>query len=205
MQTSKHWERVYESKPTTKVSWYQPHANLSIRLIQEKGIPSTAAIIDVGGGASVLVDDLLAKHYKNITVLDISRAALRAARARLCSRAEDVRWLEANVLRANLPPDNYELWHDRAVFHFLMNPEDRQQYVQMVQKAVKPGGLVIVATFAEDGPETCSGLPVRRYSAEKLYREFDKSFTLLHQEKESHRTPDGSEQKYVYCVLSKTI
>jgi 2-polyprenyl-3-methyl-5-hydroxy-6-metoxy-1,4-benzoquinol methylase len=204
MQLSKHWEKVYKEKATTEVSWYQPHAALSLKLIQELDIPTTAAIIDIGGGASILVDDLLARNYQNITVLDISRNALRAARARLCARSENVRWLETNILQANLPPNNYDLWHDRAVFHFLLEAEDRQKYVRLVQNAVKPGGLAIMATFAEDGPTMCSGLPVRRYSAEELDAEFGESFTLLRHEKESHQTPAGSEQKFVYCVFRKT-
>ena len=204
MQLSKHWEKVYKEKATTEVSWYQPHAALSLKLIQELDIPTKAAIIDIGGGASILVDDLVADDYKNITVLDISRNALRAARARLCSRAEGVRWIQTNILNAILPPKNYDLWHDRAVFHFLTDLEDRQKYVRLVQNAVKPGGLAIIATFAEDGPTMCSGLPVRRYSAEELYAEFKESFTLLRHEKESHQTPAGKEQKFVYCVFRKT-
>jgi 2-polyprenyl-3-methyl-5-hydroxy-6-metoxy-1,4-benzoquinol methylase len=204
MQISQHWEKVYKDKATTEVSWYQPHAALSLRLIQDMDLPTTAAIIDVGGGASILVDDLLTNGYKKITVLDISRNALIAARARLCSRAADVRWIEANIIQANLPPNNYDLWHDRAVFHFLIEPEDRQKYVHMVQNAVKPAGLVIIATFAEDGPTTCSGLPVRRYSAEELYAEFGEPFTLLRHMKESHQTPGGAEQKFVYCIFRKS-
>src|SRR5262249_20761732 len=143
---------------------------------QEARVPSSASIIDVGGGASTLVDDLLSGNFKDLTVLDLSGAALAAAKARLGARAAKVKWIEANVLDAELPRHAYDVWHDRAVFHFLTNDEDRHDYVRVVLHAVKPGGLVIVATFAEDGPTKCSGLPVMRYSASELHAQFGEPF-----------------------------
>lgn len=204
MEPKNHWEQVYTSKDTTEVSWFQEHAERSLKLIEDAGIPHTANIIDVGGGASTLVDDLLAHSYQNITVLDISGAALAAARMRLGSRAETVHWLEANILDVQLPERTYDVWHDRAVFHFLLTPEQRHAYVKTVLRAVKPGGLVIVATFGENGPTMCSGLPVMRYSADSLHHEFGEPFMMIGHEEESHKTPAGKVQQFVYCLCRKT-
>jgi 2-polyprenyl-3-methyl-5-hydroxy-6-metoxy-1,4-benzoquinol methylase len=203
METKNHWEKVYATKAATEVSWFQPHAQLSLKLIHEAGVPPSAAIIDVGGGASTLVDDLLAQGYAAVTVLDLSGSALAAAKTRLGARAAQVQWIEANVLDAGLPADAYDVWHDRAVFHFLTAEQDRRAYVQAVLRAVKPGGLVIVATFAEDGPTQCSGLPVMRYGANELHAEFGEPFVLLGHARESHHTPAGGEQKFVYCFCRK--
>jgi ubiquinone/menaquinone biosynthesis C-methylase UbiE len=203
MEPKDHWEKVYATKATTEVSWFQQHAQLSLKLIREAGIPTSASIIDVGGGASTLVDDLLAVGYKTVTVLDLSGSALAAAKARLGTRAAQVHWIEANVVEAELPALAYDVWHDRAVFHFLTAARDRRAYVQAVLRAVKPGGLVIVATFAEDGPTQCSGLPVMRYGANELHAEFGEPFVLLGHERESHHTPAGGEQRFVYCFCRK--
>jgi SAM-dependent methyltransferase len=203
MQSKEHWEGVYATKPTDSVSWYQPHAELSLRLIHETGLPLSASIIDVGGGASTLVDDLLGEGYRSITVLDLSSAALLAAQARLGELANGVRWLEANIIEVELPVQAYDLWHDRAVFHFLTSTEERRAYVAAVLGAVKPGGYMIVATFAEDGPLQCSGLPVMRYSAPELHAEFGTQFALLKHQKEEHHTPSGAVQKFVYCSFQK--
>lgn len=203
MKSKEHWEKVYGTKSSVEVSWFQAHADLSLRLIRDSNARSTASIIDVGGGASVLVDDLLAHAYNDVTVLDLSGAALTAARSRLGKSADRVKWIEANILDAVLPSATYDVWHDRAVFHFLTNDSDRSRYVEQVLDAVVPGGLVIVATFAEDGPTHCSGLPVIRYSADQLHSEFGEPFVLLGHEKESHHTPDGKEQKFLYCLCRK--
>ena len=199
MQSKEHWERVYSTKAPTAVSWYQEHAALSVRLIEKTGVPKTAAIIDVGGGASTLVDDLLARGYHNVTVLDLSATALQAAKARLGSRADSVTWIEADICRAALPENAYDVWHDRAVFHFLTAPGDRQAYVRTTLRSVRPGGHVIVATFAEDGPTQCSGLPVMRYSADELHAQFGKAFALVAHDRESHHTPFGTIQEFTYC------
>ena len=200
MESKEHWNKIYTDKSPTEVSWFQKHADLSLSLIRNTGIPASASIIDVGGGESTLVDDLLAQEYENITVLDLSKVALDAAKSRLGKNASKVQWIESNVLEAELPLHAYDIWHDRAVFHFLTIEEDRRAYVQQVKHAVKPGGFVIVATFAEDGPTECSGLPVMRYSADELHSEFGESFKLINQEKESHHTPNGADQKFIYCL-----
>lgn len=203
MQSKAHWEDVYTNKAVTDVSWFQEHAQQSMHLIEQTGIAKNAGIIDVGGGASTLVDDLLGKGYYNVTVLDLSEAALMASRVRLGERAHDVTWLTGDITQVELPLHAYDVWHDRAVFHFLTRREEREAYVRAVLRAVKPGGHVIVATFAEDGPTKCSGLPVMRYSGDALYAEFDAPFTLLRQEREEHRTPFGTVQKFVYCHCRK--
>lgn len=203
MQPKDHWERVYSTKATDAVSWFQEHAERSLRLIRATGVDTRASIVDVGGGASTLVDDLLTAGFTNVSVLDLSGAALAAARHRLGERASSVRWIEADVTQAALPADAYDVWHDRAVFHFLTEPAQRAAYVRTVMRSVKPGGHVIVATFADDGPTQCSGLPVRRYTPDGLHAEFGDSFALLRHEKEEHRTPSGSRQQFVYCYCRK--
>lgn len=203
MISKEHWEKVYASKPADGVSWFQEHANRSINLIRATGAGKEAAIIDVGGGASTLVDDLLADGYRALSVLDLSGAALAVARQRLGARADAVSWIEADVTSAELPPLGYDVWHDRAVFHFLTSAEERAAYVAAVLRAVKPGGHVIVATFAEDGPTRCSDLPVVRYDAASLHGEFGAPFALLRHEKEEHHTPGGKVQNFVYCFCRK--
>jgi len=203
MQSKEHWEGVYGTKASDAVSWFQAHADQSLRLIKDTGVALSAAIIDVGGGASTLVDDLLRSGYTNLTVLDLSAAALRAAKARLGAGSSRVRWLEADITQADLAVHGYDVWHDRAVFHFLTSSQDRSAYVGQVLRAVKPGGHVIVATFAEDGPTQCSGLPVMRYRADELHAQFGEPFTLLQHEKEEHHTPFGTIQQFVYCYCRK--
>jgi 2-polyprenyl-3-methyl-5-hydroxy-6-metoxy-1,4-benzoquinol methylase len=198
-ESKSHWEKVYAEKGATSVSWYQEHARRSLSLVRGTGVAKSAAIIDVGGGASTLVDDLLADGYSNITVLDLSSAALAAAKQRLGAKAAGVQWMEADITRADLPAHHYDVWHDRAVFHFLTEPGQRRAYVEAVRRSVKPGGHVIVATFAEDGPDQCSGLPVVRYSADGLHDQFGEQFVLLKHVKESHHTPAGNIQQFVYC------
>jgi ubiquinone/menaquinone biosynthesis C-methylase UbiE len=203
MQSKEHWENVYSTKSADAASWFQPHAGLSLDLIRNTGAPKNAGIIDVGSGASTLVDDLLAEGYSDLTVLDLSGAALNAARQRLGTQESKVRWIEADIIRADLPDNRYDIWHDRAVFHFPTTPEERQAYVRKVFRSVRPGGHVIVATFAEDGPEQCSGLPVMRYRADDLHDEFGEAFTLLEHRKESHHTPAGKIQQFVYCYCRR--
>ncbi|MEX0737759.1 MAG: class I SAM-dependent methyltransferase [Pseudohongiella sp.] len=203
MQTKEHWEEVYSSKDSDEVSWFQEHAELSLKIIRVHGVSIDASIIDVGGGASTLVDDLVEEEYSAITVLDLSSAALETAKKRLGAKKLSVSWLEADVLDVELPINGYDVWHDRAVFHFLTSESERHRYVQQVLRALKPGGLVIVATFAEDGPEKCSGLPVMRYSTSALHSEFGEPFQLLGSEPEVHLTPSGNEQKFVYCFCKR--
>lgn len=203
MSLKTHWEHIYQAKAPTQVSWYQEHSLQSLQFIVHTGMPKTGSIIDVGGGSSRLVDDLLTNGYQKISILDISAAALEVAKQRLGARANDVTWLEADILQVRLPHHEYDIWHDRAVFHFLTQPEDRRRYVNVVRDAVKPGGHVIVATFASDGPERCSGLQVSRYEPESLHQEFGDSFILLDSTKEVHHTPFGTEQKFIYCYCRK--
>ena len=191
-----HWESVYRSKAADQVGWFQPHAASSLLLI-EGCAPADAHIIDVGGGASVLVDDLIDAGYRNLTVLDLAESALAASRARLGARAQLVQWIAGDITHTELPAAQYDVWHDRAVFHFLTDPADRARYVEQVLKSVKPGGHVIVATFGPGGPLQCSGLDVVRYAPDALHAEFGAAFELLRHETETHFTPSGEEQEYV--------
>lgn len=203
MQSKDHWEKVYTTKATDAVSWFQPHADLSLDIIRSTKLGLDASIIDVGGGASTLVDDLLTNGYTDLTVLDLSGAALSAARKRLGEQERKVNWIEADITRADLPESRFDIWHDRAVFHFLTDPADRDAYVRIVLRSVKPGGYVIVATFGENGPLQCSGLPVMRYSADELHDQFGASFQLLDHRQEEHRTPSGAVQQFVYCYCRR--
>ncbi|WP_439537399.1 class I SAM-dependent methyltransferase [Methyloversatilis sp.] len=202
--TKHHWEDVYAHKAPDSVSWFQPHAQHSLDLITRAGLGREGGIIDVGGGASTLVDDLLARGHTDLSVLDLSAAALQAAQARLGDAAAGVTWIEADITTVELPPRRFELWHDRAVFHFLTDPAQRDAYVATVLRAVKPGGHVIVAAFAEDGPERCSGLPVMRYGANALHAQFGARFELLEHSREAHHTPTGVVQQFVYCFCRRS-
>lgn len=193
-----HWENVYATRNAHEVSWYQASPDTSLGLIAKLGLRAIDPIIDVGGGASSLVDHLIDLGYSNLTVLDISTAALAAARNRLGVRADGVRWLAGDITRDG-PAGPYRLWHDRAVFHFLTAAEDRRAYVTNLLAAVPPGGHAIIATFAEDGPERCSNLPVCRYSPDRLMTELGERFELVETLREVHVTPAQGEQNFVYC------
>jgi 2-polyprenyl-3-methyl-5-hydroxy-6-metoxy-1,4-benzoquinol methylase len=199
MDTKTHWEKIYATKAPEAVSWYRSHLETSLALIERAANASSATIIDVGGGESTLVDDLLARGYANITILDVSRTAIAATKKRLGSAAKRVRWLVADITKVKLEPSAYHLWHDRAVFHFLTAPEQRIAYVRQVAGAVKPGGHVIVSTFGPEGPAKCSGLDVVRYDADSLHGEFGARFRLVESSKELHHTPFGATQQFLYC------
>ncbi|HYA39627.1 MAG TPA: class I SAM-dependent methyltransferase [Candidatus Methylomirabilis sp.] len=199
-----HWDNLYASKKPTEVSWHQTHLEKSLELIRATGVNEFARIIDVGGGASTLVDDLLATGFRNVTVLDIASAAIRNARARLGKRADDVTWLEADITRVDLPAHHYDLWHDRAVFHFLTDVDDRRRYLEAVNHTVKSGGHVIVATFGPHGPRQCSGLDIVRYAPESLQREFGADYRLVQTLTEDHVTPAGKHQEFIYCYCRKS-
>ena len=203
MQSKEHWEKVYTTKAPDNVSWFQPHAETSMRLIHNAGLGREAAIIDVGGGASTLVDDLLDGGYRALTVLDLSGAALDESRRRLGVKGESVRWMEADITQAEFENDSFDIWHDRAVFHFLTTDEDRKAYVKQVLRALKPGGRVIMATSGSNGPTQCSGLPVMRYAPEELHSKFGEAFTLLAHEEQLHHTPFGTDQQFIYCMCRK--
>jgi ubiquinone/menaquinone biosynthesis C-methylase UbiE len=195
-----HWEQVYQSKESNSVSWYQEYPDQSMRLIEQVVASKEDAIIDVGGGASVLVDSLLQKGYHRLAVLDISAAALKCAQQRLCERAQMVEWLVADVTGFE-PPHRFSLWHDRAVFHFLTAEADRNKYLAVLRKALEPRAHLVIATFAEDGPEMCSGLPVQRYDGEKMKATLGNEFEMLEQQVETHTTPAGGVQKFNYFLL----
>ena len=199
MTTKSHWEGVYRSKSADEVSWYRAHLELSLRLIERAAPNLASAVIDVGGGELTLVDDLLTRGYRDLTVLDISQAAIDVAKARLGSTAASVRWITGDVTQVELPTARYDVWHDRAVFHFLTEPRQRSAYVRQVASAVKPGGHVIVATFGPEGPEKCSGLDVVRYDADALHGQFGPKFQLLDHLTELHETPWGASQQFLYC------
>jgi 2-polyprenyl-3-methyl-5-hydroxy-6-metoxy-1,4-benzoquinol methylase len=202
MDREEHWERVHGAKPATQVSWYAPHLERSIALIRALADLS-AEIIDVGGGASTLVDDLLALGHTNVSVLDVSRAALAAAKARLGAQTAMVKWIVGDVTSMDLPRKRYDVWHDRAVFHFLTEPVDRRAYVELATNSLKVGAHAILATFSLDGPTCCSGLDVVRYSAGTLGRELGPAFALKQESHQSHHTPAGAQQNFIYCLFEK--
>ena len=197
MQT--HWESIYGSKAPDAVSWYRPHLEVSLDLIEHCAAGASASIIDVGAGESTLVDDLVGRGYREITVLDVSKTAIEATKQRLGRSAEYVHWMLGDITQVSLPPQSFDVWHDRAVFHFLTELTQREAYVRAVLNAVRPGGYVIVSTFGPEGPTKCSGLDVIRYDAEALHREFGKRFRIEESAKEIHRTPWGAAQQFVYC------
>jgi len=193
---------VYGTKAPHQVSWYRPHLEISLSLIERAAPDRFARVIDIGGGASTLVDDLITRGYRDLTVLDISRNAIDVAKARLGAAAHSVNWIVGDALAVILPSHAYHVWHDRAVFHFLTDPADRAEYVRQVRASVKPGGHVIIGTFGPEGPEKCSGLDVNRYDAETLHREFGSSFRLVDHLKEVHGTPFGTTQQFIYCFCA---
>lgn len=195
-----HWNDVYTRKKSDEVSWFRPHLERSMDLMTRAGITTSANVIDVGGGASTLVDDLLARGHQNVSVLDLSEKALDASKERLGERARNVIWLAGDITTLALPRHAYDFWHDRAVFHFLRDEAQRRNYVRAVRHALKPGGFIVVATFGPDGPTKCSGLDVMRYSADQLHGEFGGEFEKLENVTEVHETPWGAEQQFVYCL-----
>jgi len=200
MNVETHWEKIYREKAPDAVSWYRPHLETSLALIERAAPERGVSIIDVGGGESTLVDDLLAHGYQNITVLDVSQTAIAVTKKRLGSAAEEVQWVTADIVNGELAPNAYDVWHDHAVFHLLTAMDQRLAYVRQVARAVKPGGHVLVSTFGPEGPTKCSGLEVVRYDAESLHAEFGVRFRLLDSIKEFHNTPFGTTQQFLYCL-----
>ena len=181
MDVQTHWEKIYSEKAPNAVSWYRAHLETSLELIERAASNVSASIIDVGGGESTLADDLLARGYHNITVLDVSQTAIDVNKGRLGAASDRIHWLVADIAKAELLPNAYDVWHDRAVFHFLTTMDERMAYVRQVAKAVKPDGHVLVSTFGPEGPTKCSGLDVVRYDAKSLHKEFGVRFRLLRQ------------------------
>ena len=199
MGAKTHWEKIYTEKAPNAVSWFRPHLETSLDLVERLASDRQLSIIDVGGGESTLVDDLLARGYQNITVLDISQTAIDANKKRFGKVSDRVHWLTADITKVELEAAAYDLWHDRAVFHFLTAPADRLAYVRQVARAVRRGGHIVVSTFGPEGPAKCSGLDVVRYDAESLHREFGVAFRLLGSSKELHETPFGTVQQFLCC------
>ncbi len=195
MERKRHWETVHGQKTPEETSWYQATPVLSLSMIANAGFGPDASLVDIGAGASVLVDHLLEQGYRDLTVVDISSAALARARNRLGERAALVNWVEADVT-AFTPSRQFDLWHDRAAFHFLTEKTDREQYLAVLGKALRPGGQAIVATFAPGGPVKCSGLDIVQYDAARLGKELGPEFILLEQEAERHVTPAGGQQLF---------
>jgi SAM-dependent methyltransferase len=205
MSQKAHWEQVYATKATENLGWYVPHLQISLSWLKELDLNTGAPIIDIGGGASTLVGDLLDAGYRTITVLDISEKALSLVKARLGEKAELVTWLNGDITSIDLPSHAFKLWHDRAVFHFLTTAEQQQKYQSNLLKALKPGGHLIIGIFAPEAPPQCSGLPVHRYSPEQLRGTLGEEFELKRHRKELHITPGGVEQMYLYCHFQRTI
>jgi SAM-dependent methyltransferase len=197
-----YWESIYSTKGETEVSWYQSSPRLSLELIRAIAPIGTCRIIDVGGGASVLVDRLLELSFERIAVLDISKTALEKARSRLGESAARVAWIAGNVTRIQ-DIGTFDLWHDRAVFHFLTDAADRRNYVDLALRTLPVGGHLVIASFAADGPTRCSGLEVCRYNAETMKAELGKHFLLINEAGEAHRTPRGSSQPFFYGVFKR--
>ena len=198
-----HWEGVYRDRQFTDVSWYQALPERSLALIQDSGIQRDQAIIDVGGGASTLVDHLADKGYGDLTVVDISATGLAQAQARLGKQSEKITWIVSNVIEFQ-PKRSYSLWHDRAVLHFLTAAADRRRYVDVLKRSLSPGGNLVLATFGPDGPLKCSGLDVRRYSVEMMSELLGPEFDLHHHDLELHETPAGGTQQFLVTRWRRT-
>lgn len=198
-----HWQNVYKEKSPLDVSWYQKEPALSLELIRSAQLDSDEAIIDVGGGASVLVDHLLNEGFSKLAVLDISENALTSAKNRLADSAKNIEWLEADITEFTAP-HQFSLWHDRAVFHFLTDQSDRKSYVRSLTQALRPGGHLIIAAFDIGGPEKCSGLEIVQYDSEKLIAELGAGFKLLEEREELHITPASKQQKFKYFRFVKS-
>jgi 2-polyprenyl-3-methyl-5-hydroxy-6-metoxy-1,4-benzoquinol methylase len=194
-----HWERLYAHRDPSEFRWYQAHPQHSLSLIADTGLDTTASIIDIGGGASTLVDHLLQAGYRDLTVLDIARTALMQAQQRLGNRSQQVTWVESDVTEYS-PGHTFDIWHDRAVFHFLTDERDRDSYLEALHKTLKPDGQVIIATFSDSGPSQCSGLDIVRYRPETLSLVLGpQRLHLVETFTEEHRTPSGGLQQFVYC------
>ena len=201
MDVRSHWDTIFATKPSTKLGWFQPHLRNSLDLIEQAHLGATSPIIDIGSGDSTLVDDLIAHGYEDLTVLDISPSALAKAKSRLGPEARKVRWIEGDILEVALPQHRFDLWHDRALFHFLISEQDRTKYANRLLASLAPSGRVVLATFAPDGPTECSGLPARRYSPADMLKELGEGFQIEASSYEEHTMPSGARQKFAYTML----
>ena len=199
MDARSHWEQVHATKDPRQVSWFSPHLERSLELIERAAPDRSASLLDVGAGQSTLVEDLLGLGYENISVLEISQTALDGLKARVGQAGRAIRWICGDVTETELPEASFDLWHDRAVFHFLTEAGQRRAYVERVRRALKPGGSLIVSTFGPSGPERCSGLATMRYDASSLGSEFGDGFTLVESSLDLHETPSGAVQQFLSC------
>ena len=208
MHTKDHWDKIYATKDVDSVSWYAPHLDKSLALIEAICPDKTTAIVDIGAGESTLVDDLLSRGYQDLSVLDISQAAIEFTKQRLAGlgglgslseKSKQVNWHVGDITRYDFGAKQFDLWHDRAVFHFLTDPDARASYINTLRRSVKPGGHVLMATFGPDGPLQCSGLDVVRYNQTQLQQVLGDGFKLLGSELTTHLTPMGSEQQFLHC------
>jgi ubiquinone/menaquinone biosynthesis C-methylase UbiE len=204
MNKKSHWENVYQTKNVDQVSWFREHLDNSLQMILNTNVEKDAAIIDIGGGSSTLVDDLLNVGFIDVSVLDISAKAMENSKQRLDRKSDAVEWVEADITEVELPKNRYDVWHDRAVFHFLTDEDDRKKYVELVKKSLKVGGHIIIASFGLNGPNKCSGLDVVRYSPDSMRNEFGNSFELVKSISEHHETPFETIQEFVYCYCRLT-
>jgi SAM-dependent methyltransferase len=199
MDARSHWEQVYATKDREQVSWFRPHLERSLELIERAAPDRAASILDVGAGESTLLDDLLALGYRKVTVLEISPTAMEALKERVGQAGRAIQWICGDVTEAVLPETSFDLWHDRALFHFLTEAEQRRAYVKRVKRALKPGGSLIVSTFGPSGPERCSGLAAMRYDASSMGSEFGDRFRLVESSLDLHETPSGAVQQFLTC------
>ncbi len=201
---TEHWQSVYQEKLSTDVSWFRPHLEVSLALLKQAGLQAHSHVVDIGAGASTLVDDLLDLGVVHISALDLSAASLEVAKQRLGLRATQVQWLVGDAARYPFAPGSVDLWHDRAALHFLVDPDDVAAYVATATHAIAPHGHAVIGCFASDGPEKCSGLPVMRRESQAIAKVFGDAFTLADQRHEVHATPWGTPQSFAYALLRKT-
>lgn len=201
-ENQQHWDKIYSEKAPTEVSWYEPMPEISLNLIRECKFEKNAAIIDIGGGDSFLAEFLVSKGYTNVTVVDISKNAIERAKQRMCEKADYVSWIVADA--SNFKPEKkYDLWHDRAAFHFLTDEVQRKNYLQTLFASTNPGGYLILSTFSDKGPTACSGLPVQGYSVSQMQKLFEKEFNVLSGKSFDHTTPSGGTQNFTVCSFQK--
>ena len=199
-----HWERVYNKNKTEELGWYQDYPEMSLKLIAATGVGVHGNIIDIGGGTSKLAGILLDQGYRRLTVLDISGSSIEKTKLQLGEKWKQITWIEADVTQFDFT-ERFDIWHDRAVFHFLTDPVDRRKYVDVLNQALKPGGHLIISTFGLKGPPRCSGVNVVRYSVETLHNEFGNTFVMVESYDEVHNTPSNVQQNFVYCRFNKRI
>jgi 2-polyprenyl-3-methyl-5-hydroxy-6-metoxy-1,4-benzoquinol methylase len=202
VERKNHWENIYQTKQLNEVSWYQPTPQTSLNFFKELTIDKTANIIDIGGGDSFLVDNLLQQGYQNITVLDIAIHAIERAKKRLGSLAAKVKWIETDIINFK-PTEKYDFWHDRAAFHFLTSANDINAYIQIAQESINPNGIMVIGTFSNDGPLKCSGINIQQYSAQSLSALFSHSFTTIQSFTTNHLTPFNTQQNFLFCSFRK--